>query len=95
MLSRSLAVPGRRRPVRHPLAVSAELVRTKPGADHEGAWAILRDGDPVFMLFRLAYRYGLPVTPEWAQWFMRELNQRKAIIPLLGLGCSPKRVFQA
>jgi len=47
------------------------------------------------MLFRLAYRYGLPVTPEWAQWFMRELNQRKAIIPLLGLGCSPKRVFQA
>jgi hypothetical protein len=71
------------------VAVSAELGRTQPGADHEGARTILCDDDPVFMLYRLAYRYGLPVTPEWAPWFLRELNQRKAIVPLLGLGCSP------
>jgi hypothetical protein len=85
----SVMVQGRKRPVRHLVAVSAELAKTKPGADHEGVRTILCDDDPVFVLYRLAYRYGLPIVPEWAPWFMRELNQRKAITPLLGLGCSP------
>jgi hypothetical protein len=82
-------VPGRKRPVRHLVAVSAELAKTKPGADRQGARTILCDDDPVFVLYRVAYRYGLPVVPEWASWFMRELNQRKAIRPLVGLRCSP------
>ncbi len=85
----SLAVPGRKRPARHLVAVSAELAKTKPGTDREGARTILCDDDPVFVLYRLAYRYGLPVAPEWAPWFVHELNQRKSIAPLLGLGCSP------
>src|ERR1700682_323320 len=85
----SVMVPGRKRPVRHLVAVSAELAKTKPGADREGARTILCDDDPVFVLYRVASRYGLPVAPEWAPWFMRELNQRKLIAPLLGLGCSP------
>lgn len=85
----SLMVPGRKPPVRHLVAVSAELAKTKPGADREGARTILCDDDPVFVLYRIAQRYGLPVVPEWAQWFKRELNQRQAISPLLGLGCSP------
>ena len=71
------------------MAVSAELAKTKPGADREGARTILCDDDPVFVLYRVASRYGLPVVPGWAPWFMRELNQRKAIRPLTGLGCSP------
>ena len=45
--------------------------------------------DHEFVLYRVASRYGLPVVPEWAPWFMRELSQRKAIRPLTGLGCSP------
>jgi len=85
----SVAVPGRKRPARHLVAVSAELAKTKPGAGREGGRTILCDDEPVFVLYRIAYRYGLPVVPEWAPWFMRELNQRKAITPLLGLGCSP------
>jgi len=85
----SVTVPGRKRPARHLVAVSAELAKTKPGADREGARTILCDDDPVFVLYRVASRYGLPVVPEWATWFMRELNQRKAIRPLVGLGCSP------
>jgi len=85
----SLMIAGRNRPVRHLVAVSAELAKTKPGADREGTRTILCDDDPVFVLYRVASRYGLPVVPEWAPWFMRELNQRKAIFPLLGLGCSP------
>jgi hypothetical protein len=85
----SVMVPGRKRPVRHLVAVSAELAKTKPGADREAARTILCGDDPAFVLYRVAYRYGLPVVPEWAPWFMRELNQRKSITPLLGLGCSP------
>lgn len=85
----SVMVPGRTRPVRHLVAVSAELAKTKPGADREGPRTILCDDDPLFVLYRVAYRYGLPALPEWANWFTRELNQRKAIAPLLGLGCSP------
>ncbi len=85
----SVAVSGTKRPARHLVAVSAELAKTKPGADREGARTILCDNDPVFVLYRVASRYGLPVVPEWALWFMRELNQRKAIRPLIGLGCSP------
>lgn len=88
----SVAVSGRKRPARHLVAVSAELAKTKPGADREGARTILCDDDPVFVLYRVASRYGLPVVPEWALWFMRELNQRKAIRPLIGLGCSPALV---
>jgi len=85
----SVMVPGKKHPVRHLVAVSAELAKTKPGADREGARTILCDDDPAFVLYRVASRYGLPVVPEWAPWFIRELNQRKLITPLLGLGCSP------
>jgi hypothetical protein len=85
----SLAVPGRKRPGRHLVAVSAKLAKTKSGADQEGARTILCDDDPIFVFYRVARRYGLPVVPEWAPWFMRDLKQRKAIRSLLGLGCSP------
>ena len=85
----SVMVSGRKRPVRHLVAVSAEFEKTKPGVDREGARTILCYDDPAFVLYRVASRYGLPVVPEWASWFVRELNQRKAISPLLGLGCSP------
>jgi hypothetical protein len=82
-------VPGRTRPVRHLVAISAELAKTKPGTDREGTRTILCDDEPLFVLYRVAYRYGLPAVPEWARWFMRELKQRKAIVSLLGFGCSP------
>jgi hypothetical protein len=85
----SVMVPGKKHPLRHLVAVSAELAKTKPGADREGARTILCDDDPAFVLYRVASRYGLPVIPEWAPWFMRELNQRKSLTPLVGLGCSP------
>lgn len=85
----SVIVSGRMRPVRHLVAVSAELAKTKPGVDREGIRTILCNADPTFVLYRVAVRYGLPVVPDWAPWFMRELDQRKAITPLLGLGCSP------
>lgn len=85
----SVITAGRNRPAKHLIAVSDELAKTKPGVDRKGARTILCDDDPAFVLYRVAHRYGLPVVPGWAPWFMRELTQRKSISPLLGLGCSP------
>jgi hypothetical protein len=85
----SVLVPGQKRPVRHLVALSAAMLKTRPGMDHEGNRTLLCDGDLTFVLYRVARRFGLPVVPEWAPWFMRELERRKAVQPLLGLGCSP------
>lgn len=85
----SVMVPGRKRPVRHLVALSAEMLKTRPGADREGNRTVLCDDDPTFVLYRVARRFGLPIVPDWAPCFTRELERRKAIQPLLGLGCSP------
>jgi hypothetical protein len=78
-----------RRPIRHLVAISAELAKTRPGADPQSRRTILCDNDPTFVLYRIAQRFGLPVVPEWAGWFNEELSRRGAIKPLIGLGCSP------
>ena len=85
----SVIVSNRERPVRHLVAISSDLTKTKPGVDREGTRTVLCDDNPVFVLYRVAARFGLPVIPAWAPWFMTELTARKAIRPLLGLGCSP------
>jgi hypothetical protein len=78
-----------RRPIRHLVAISAEVARTRPGADREGNRTVLCNDDPTFVLYRMAQRFGLPVVPEWADWFNAELRRRGAIRPLIGLGCTP------
>ena len=78
-----------RRPIRHLVAISAQVEKTRPGADREGSRTVLCDDDPTFVLYRVARRFGLPVVPEWAAWFTEELRRRGAIRPLPGLGCSP------
>jgi hypothetical protein len=88
----SVVLPGRARPVRHLVALSAEMLKTRPGMDSEGNRTVLCNDNPTFVLYRVARRFGLPVVPEWAPWFMRELERRNAIQPLLGLGCSPALV---
>ena len=80
---------GGRRPIRQLVAISAELAKTRPGMDPEGRRTILCDNDPTFVLYRISQRFGLPVVPDWAEWFGEELRRRGAIKPLLGLGCSP------
>jgi len=78
-----------RKPIRHLVAISAELAKTRPGADPGGRRTILCDNQPTFVLYRIAQRFGLPVVPEWAGWSNEELNCRGAIKALIGLGCSP------
>jgi hypothetical protein len=84
----SITIPGRK-PIRHLVAISAELAKTRPGADPQGRQTVLCDNDPSFVLYRISLRFGLPVVPEWAGWFNEEINRRGAIKPLIGLGCSP------
>ena len=85
----SISVPGRRRPLRHLIALSEELAKTSPGGNHSARCTVLCDDDPAFVLFRLGARFGLPVLPEWSEWFSSELQRRKAIEPLVGIGCKP------
>jgi hypothetical protein len=82
-----------RKPIRHLVAISAGLAKTRPGMDPEGRHTILCDNDPTFVLYRISQRFGIPVVPEWASWFTEELNRRGAIKPLVGLGCSPVLVM--
>ena len=84
----NISIAGRK-PIRHLVAISAELAKTRPGADPEGKRTVLCDDDPTFVLYRVAQRFGLPVVPEWSGWFKEELNRRQAIRPLVGLGCRP------
>jgi hypothetical protein len=84
----TITIPGHR-PIRHLVAISTELAKTRPGADPQGGRTVLCDNDPTFVLYRISQRFGLPVVPEWASWFNEELDRRGAIKPLLGLGCSP------
>ena len=88
----SLQIPGRKRPVRHMVAVSQTLFKTTLGADGEARRTILYNDTPGFMLYRLAVRFGLPVLPEWAEWFHGELRRRGMVEELIGLNCSPVAV---
>ena len=84
----SISIAGRKS-VRHLVAISGELAKTRPGSDTRGKRSVLCDDDPVFLLYRVAQRFGLPAVPEWAGWFTEELTRHNALEPLLGLGCSP------
>jgi len=84
----TISIAGRK-PIRHLVAISAEMAQTRPGADPGGKRTVLCDDDPVFVLYRVAQRFGLPVVPEWASWFGEELGRRQAIRPLVGLACRP------
>jgi hypothetical protein len=87
----TLSIAGRK-PIRHLVAISADLAKTRPGADPQGRRTILCDNDPTFVLYRVAQRFGLPVVPEWAGWFNEEITRQSVINPLVGLGCSPMLV---
>ena len=85
----SVTIPGRKHAVRHLVAVSEELALTQAGASPDAQRTILCDDDTRFILYRLGVRFGLPVLPEWSEWVVTELQRRRALTPLIGLGCRP------
>jgi hypothetical protein len=85
----SVQIPDRKRPVRHVVLLSQALFETKFGSNAEARRTVLYDDSAGFVLHRLAVRFGLPVLPEWAEWFRAELERRKLIEELVGINCSP------
>jgi hypothetical protein len=85
----SLQIPGRKRPVRHAVFLSGAFFDTTLGANGEARRTVLYDDSPDFVLHRIAVRFGLPVLPEWAEWFHADLHRRGMIEKLTGLNCSP------
>lgn len=85
----SINIPGRRRPLRHLVAVSEDLSQTHACGNPTARRTVLCDDDPAFLLYRLGARFGLPVLPEWSGWFSGELARREAVEALIGVGCRP------
>jgi hypothetical protein len=85
----SANLPGRKRPLRHLVALSEDLVARHTAGDRSVRRTILCDHGPEFMLRRLSVQFGLPAVPEWSGWFAAELQRIGAVEQLIGLGCSP------
>jgi hypothetical protein len=85
----SASLPGRKRPLRHLVVLSEELVGRHTAGDRSVRRTILCDDRPEFMLHRLSVQFGLPAVPEWSAWFAAELRRIRAVEQLIGLGCSP------
>jgi hypothetical protein len=85
----SLQIPERKRPVRHAVLLSKVFFETTFGANSEARRTVIYDDTPDFVLHRLAVRFGLPVLPEWADWFSLELRRRGMVEELVGLNCDP------
>jgi hypothetical protein len=77
----SVAVPGRKRPLRHLVSCSQELAYTIS----DGKLLLVGDDD-YFIWSSLVHHYGLPATPDWGPWMISQLQQQKRIHPLPGFG---------
>ena len=49
---------------------------------------LLADSGTMFVWASLADIHGIPGIPEWADWFSKQLDKHKGLVPLLGIGCS-------
>lgn len=83
----SIQVSGRKRPLRHLVAISDDLAGTS-GATK----IVLADSNPDFVWSAVAKIHGLPGTPQWAAWFYDQLVCRNCIVPLLSIGCAPIQI---
>lgn len=83
----SLQLAGRKKPLRHLIGVSEEFAAsgTLSGTDR----TLLADSQALFVWASLAQIHGIPGIPDWAEWFLRQLEKHKAVVPMLGLGCNP------
>jgi hypothetical protein len=83
----SISIAARNRPSRHLLAISQEWSNAASSSNPSKLY--LMHSSPEFIWTNVAYNYGLPARPEWAQWFHQRLQEDNAIVQLLGIGCDP------
>lgn len=79
----AINITRRKRPLRHLVALSQEIT----GAALQDR-LLLISREPMFVWSSLALHFGLPALPEWANWFLAELDSRKRINALAGFGYS-------
>jgi hypothetical protein len=82
----ALQLADRQKPVRHLIAISEELATNSSAT---AGRTLLAGNSPSFIWTSLAQLHGLPGIPDWGEWFVEQLENHQAIIPLLGLGCNP------
>ena len=76
----------RQKPIRHLIAISEELATNSSAT---AGRTLLAGNSPSFIWTSLTQLHGLPGIPDWGEWFVEQLQNHQAIIPLLGLGCNP------
>lgn len=83
----SILLPGRKKPLRHLIGMSEELILGNRSANI-GRLA-LAGSERRFVWASVADTYGVPGIPEWAGWFEDELSTHRSIRKVLGIGCNP------
>src|SRR5208337_1344296 len=80
-------IAGRKKPLRHLIALSEEFASSNISAG--SGRTLLASSENGFIWASLAHIHGIPGMPHWADWFAGELDTHKAIIRALGIGCAP------
>jgi len=83
----SIQIAGRKKPLRHLIGLSEELM--SPNTSANSARTLLAGKNRQFVWASIAHIFGIPGVPEWADWFASELTRHRALITILGIGCSP------
>jgi hypothetical protein len=83
----SVQLPGRKKPLRHLIGLSDEFASSNMSASSERT--LLAGSDNQFIWASVAHIHGIPGMPEWANWFAEELKMHHAVVPALGIGCTP------
>ena len=86
----SIQVPGRKKPLRHLIAMSEEFASGNMSSNT--GKTLLAGSAKEFVWASLAHIYGIPGIPEWADWFREELKNHHALSSVLGIGCDPVAV---
>src|ERR1700751_5699968 len=80
-----LQLTDRKKPLRHLVGISEEFSTPSVSTGR----TLIADSCPQFVWSSLAHIHGLPGVPRWSDWFYRQLECHKAVMPLLGVGCQP------
>jgi hypothetical protein len=83
----SIQLAGRKKPLRHLIGMSEEFAASNASAG--SGRTLLAGSDSRFVWASVSHIHGIPGVPEWGEWFATELDSRKAITRVFGIGCSP------
>ena len=86
----SIQVPGRKKPLRHLIAMSEEFASGNMSSNT--GRTLFAGSDKQFVWASIAQIYGIPGVPQWADWFSEELKTHRAMSHILGIGCDPVMV---